>query len=87
MLQRSCKHTPEGGVCEVGALDSGILNEVCMQVRMCCQFDNSLEVTILPPYVPSEEEKASPALYAKNVQKQYAETLNLPIVDQVLFFA
>jgi hypothetical protein len=48
-----------------------------------CQFDNCLDVTILPPYVPSEEEKASPALYAKHVQQLYAKTLELPIVDQV----
>ncbi len=51
---------------------------------MCCQFDNAVDVVILPPYVPSEEEKASPALYAKNVQQLYAKTLDLPIVDQVI---
>lgn len=50
-----------------------------------CQFDNFLEVTILPPYVPSEEEKASPALYAKNVQKLYSKTINMPIVDQASY--
>lgn len=51
---------------------------------MCCQWDNAVDVVILPPYVPSEEEKASPALYARNVQKLYAETLYLPIVNQVI---
>ncbi len=40
-------------------------------------------MTILPPYVPSKEEKADPGLYAKNVQALYAKTLGVPIVDQV----
>ncbi len=55
----------------------------CVQVRMCCQLDNAVDVEVLPPYVPSEEEKASPTLYAKNVQRLYAKTLNLPTVNQV----
>ncbi|CAL8471402.1 g10944 [Coccomyxa elongata] len=59
-----------------------IMNEGWHFVRMCCQFDNAVDVVILPPYVPSEEEKASPALYAKNVQQLYAKTLDLPIVNQ-----
>ena len=52
---------------------------------MCCQWDNAVDVVILPPYVPSKEEKSSPALYAKNVQQLYAKALSLPIVNQVIY--
>ena len=38
---------------------------------------------MLPPYVPSEEERASPTLYAKNVQELFCRTLGIPAVDQV----
>ena len=53
------------------------------QLRLVCQFENTLDVTVLPPYVPSQAEREDPKLYAKNVQKLYAETLSVPIVDQV----
>lgn len=55
----------------------------CAQLRMVTQFENTLDATILPPYVPSEAEKADPKLYAKNVQRLYAQTLGVPVVDQV----
>ena len=55
------------------------------QLRMACQFENTLDVRVLPPYVPSEAEKADPKLYAKNVQGLYAQTLGVPVVDQVGF--
>ena len=38
---------------------------------------------MLPPYVPSEEERASPTLYAKNIQELFCRTLGIPAVDQV----
>jgi hypothetical protein len=63
------------------------LTQKSVQVRMCCQFDNAVDVEVLPPYVPSKEEKVSPSLYAKNVQKLYAKTLNLPMSDQVLLIS
>ena len=47
------------------------------------QISNALEVTVLPPYVPSEEERASPALYAQNVQELFCKTLGIPAIDQV----
>ena len=53
------------------------------QLRLACQFENRLDVTILPPYVPSEQERGSPAAYAKSVQRLYAQALGVPIVDQV----
>ena len=54
----------------------------CAQLRLCCQFENTLDVNVLPPYVPSEEEKGNPGLYAKNVQALYAKALGVPIMDQ-----
>ena len=39
------------------------------QLRMVCQFVNELEVTVLPPYVPSEAERSDPGLYAANVRE------------------
>lgn len=39
---------------------------------------------MLPPYVPSAEERASPALYAANVRAKMAEALGWPAVDQGL---
>lgn len=54
-----------------------------MQLRLACQYENAVEVTILPPYVPSESEKKDPKLYARNLRQLYAHTLQLPLVEQV----
>ena len=54
-----------------------------VQMRMMSQVSNAVEVTILPPYVPSEEERASPALYAQNVQALFCKALGLSAVGQV----
>jgi hypothetical protein len=40
-------------------------------VRLCCQWVTTLELEILPPYVPSPQEAQDPALYAANVRKLY----------------
>ena len=40
-----------------------------LQLRMMCQLQNFLSVEVLPPYVPSQEEKDNPALYAANIRK------------------
>eukprot|EP00878_Enallax_costatus_P021022 GHUV01022239.1.p1 GENE.GHUV01022239.1~~GHUV01022239.1.p1 ORF type:complete len:120 (+),score=27.24 GHUV01022239.1:1167-1526(+) len=53
-----------------------------LQLRMMCQLQNFLSVEVLPPYVPSQEEKDNPALYAANIRKLIAEALNVPMVDQ-----
>ena len=56
---------------------------LAVQMRMMSQVSNAVEVTVLPPYVPSEEERASPALYASNVQALFCKALGVPAVDQV----
>ena len=38
-----------------------------------------MHVTVLPVYHPSEEEKASPELYAENVRRLVAKTLDIPL--------
>ncbi|XP_067413518.1 lysophosphatidylcholine acyltransferase 1 isoform X3 [Emydura macquarii macquarii] len=40
-----------------------------------CQFHNSVEIEFLPVYIPSEEEKKNPSLYANNVRSVMAEFL------------
>lgn len=35
---------------------------------MMCQWSNAVTVEMLPPYIPSEAEKADAALYASNVR-------------------
>ena len=42
---------------------------------------NRVVVEFLPIYNPTEEEKQSPELYAKNVQKIMAEALDIPAMD------
>ncbi|KAL7984613.1 hypothetical protein Chor_003183 [Crotalus horridus] len=38
-----------------------------------CQFHNFVEIEFLPVYIPSEEEKKNPSLYANNVRRLMAE--------------
>ena len=52
------------------------------QLRLLCQLDNAVDVTVLPPYVPSAEERANPKLFAANVRALYGKTLQLPLVNQ-----
>ena len=59
------------------------MNSFGVQLRMMSQISNAVEITVLPPYAPSEEERASPALYANNVQELFCKTLGIPAVDQV----
>ncbi|CAM9633787.1 unnamed protein product [Phaeothamnion confervicola] len=44
-------------------------------LRMMCQFVNYMEVEYLTVYTPSEAERASPSLYAANVQRLLATHL------------
>ncbi|XP_062424484.1 LOW QUALITY PROTEIN: lysophosphatidylcholine acyltransferase 1 [Rhea pennata] len=46
-----------------------------------CQFHNSVEIEFLPVYVPSEEERKNPALYASNVRRVMAEALGVSVTD------
>jgi lysophosphatidylcholine acyltransferase / lyso-PAF acetyltransferase len=44
-----------------------------LALRLVTQFYNSMEVTFLPVYHPSEEEKHDPILYATNVRRYMSE--------------
>uniref|UniRef100_A0A8C8RKZ6 Lysophosphatidylcholine acyltransferase 1 n=1 Tax=Pelusios castaneus TaxID=367368 RepID=A0A8C8RKZ6_9SAUR len=46
-----------------------------------CQFHNSVEIEFLPVYIPSEEEKKNPSLYANNVRSIMAEALGVSVTD------
>lgn len=46
---------------------------------MLCEPRSRMHVTILPKYFPSEAERASPELYAENVRRLVAKTLDLPL--------
>ncbi|GAQ82573.1 Acyltransferase [Klebsormidium nitens] len=52
--------------------------------RLLCQFANYLDVTILPLYTPSEDERRDPALYASNMRKHMAGALGVPMIEQSL---
>lgn len=58
------------------------LSVTCLQYRMITQFVNHLELEILEPYLPSEEEKVNPWLYSENVRQLMAERLGCPMVNQ-----
>ncbi|KAJ1529498.1 hypothetical protein ONE63_006271 [Megalurothrips usitatus] len=45
------------------------------------QPHSSCEIEFLPVYVPSEEEKNNPKLYAENVRHLMAKALNIPVSD------
>lgn len=49
--------------------------------RTLCQFDNHIEISYLPVYVPNEEEKKNPLLYANNVRKVMAKHLQIGITE------
>nr|XP_042697446.1 lysophosphatidylcholine acyltransferase 1 isoform X2 [Chrysemys picta bellii] len=46
-----------------------------------CQFHNFVEIEFLPVYIPSEEEKKNPSLYANNVRRVMAEALGVSVTD------
>ncbi|XVE69928.1 hypothetical protein DITRI_Ditri10aG0030900 [Diplodiscus trichospermus] len=50
-------------------------------VFLLCQFVNHMEVTHLPVYYPSEQEKDDPKLYANNVRRLMASEGNLILSD------
>ncbi|XAR64110.1 Plasmalogen synthase [Bertholletia excelsa] len=50
-------------------------------IFLLCQFVNYLEVTWLPVYYPSQQEKDDPKLYADNVRKLMAHEGNLILSD------
>ncbi|KAJ4701910.1 Lysophospholipid acyltransferase [Melia azedarach] len=48
---------------------------------LLCQFTNHIEVTRLPVYYPSQQEKDDPKLYAENVRRLMAREGNLILSD------
>uniref|UniRef100_A0A8C8E418 Lysophosphatidylcholine acyltransferase 2 n=1 Tax=Oryzias sinensis TaxID=183150 RepID=A0A8C8E418_9TELE len=46
-----------------------------------CQLYTTVEIEFLPPHVPTEEEKKSPALYASRVRETMAQALRVPVTD------
>jgi lysophosphatidylcholine acyltransferase/lyso-PAF acetyltransferase len=50
-------------------------------IYLFCQFVNCIEVTRLPIYYPSQQEKDDPKLYAENVRKLMAHEGNLTLSD------
>ncbi|XP_059633145.1 lysophospholipid acyltransferase LPEAT1-like isoform X2 [Cornus florida] len=50
-------------------------------IFLLCQFVNHIEVTWLPVYYPSQEEKNDPKLYAENVRRLMAREGNLILSD------
>lgn len=60
------------------------LKQVHLQVRhvilLFCQFVNYLEVTRLPVYYPSQQEKDDPKLYATNVRKLMAHEVYYSLI-------
>ena len=59
-----------------------LIRTLLLQVRIMSQAHNRLEVTILPPYLPSEAEQKDPDLYADNVRRLYSQTLHLPLSSE-----
>ncbi|KAJ8372200.1 hypothetical protein AAFF_G00293750 [Aldrovandia affinis] len=45
------------------------------------QLYTNVEIEFLPPYFPSEEEKANPALFANGVRDVMAKALSVPVTD------
>lgn len=46
---------------------------------LLCQFVNYIEVTKLPVYYPSQQEKEDPRLYAENVRRLMAHEVYILI--------
>ncbi|XP_061450029.1 lysophosphatidylcholine acyltransferase 2 isoform X2 [Rhineura floridana] len=50
-------------------------------VLTLCQLFTKIEVEFMPVYVPSEEEKKDPILFANGVRNKMASALDVPITD------
>ncbi|XP_039867084.1 lysophosphatidylcholine acyltransferase 2 [Simochromis diagramma] len=46
-----------------------------------CQLYTTVEIEFLPPHIPTEEEKKSPALFASRVRETMAKALGVPVTD------
>ncbi|KAJ8333754.1 hypothetical protein SKAU_G00410730 [Synaphobranchus kaupii] len=50
-------------------------------LQTLCQPYTNVEIEFLPPYIPSEDEKATPALFARAVRDVMAKALCVPVTD------
>eukprot|EP01095_Lingulamoeba_sp_RSL-Kostka_P000181 TRINITY_DN10285_c0_g1_i1.p1 TRINITY_DN10285_c0_g1~~TRINITY_DN10285_c0_g1_i1.p1 ORF type:complete len:548 (-),score=166.43 TRINITY_DN10285_c0_g1_i1:20-1663(-) len=50
-------------------------------LKALCQFANYCEAEFLEPYVPNENERNNPSLYASNVRKLMAKKLNVIVTE------
>eukprot|EP00117_Sycon_ciliatum_P041215 scpid64663/ scgid30194/ Lysophosphatidylcholine acyltransferase 2; 1-acylglycerophosphocholine O-acyltransferase; 1-alkylglycerophosphocholine O-acetyltransferase; Acetyl-CoA:lyso-platelet-activating factor acetyltransferase; Acyltransferase-like 1 len=69
---------------DVGVWESFGLSLPFIFFHVMCQWNNSFEVEYLPVYVPSEQEKRDPVLYANNVRAVIARALGRPVTDYAL---
>ncbi len=51
--------------------------------RSLGHFFSTIDMHVMPPYIPSDEEKADPALYAENVRKAMSEASGMPLRHQL----
>ena len=49
---------------------------------MLTQFINILDVTVLPPHVPSSEEQQHPEVFASTIRAQYAAASGYSMAEQ-----
>ncbi|EFJ51694.1 hypothetical protein VOLCADRAFT_73089 [Volvox carteri f. nagariensis] len=59
-----------------------VYSELWHLVRLMCQWRNDLEITILPPYIPTDMERSSPKDYAANVRALMARAMCQPLLPQ-----
>ncbi len=52
-----------------------------LSFQLLCQFVNKVEVHFLDAYVPSEQERSSPSLFAHNVREVMAKHLGVKTTD------
>ncbi|KAJ8281013.1 hypothetical protein GJAV_G00062330 [Gymnothorax javanicus] len=50
-------------------------------LQTLCQPYTNVEIEFLPPYIPNEEEKATPALFGLAVRDIMAKALGIPVTD------
>jgi hypothetical protein len=53
--------------------------------HLLCQFSNSVEIVVFPPYYPTLEEKKNPCLFSENVRKLMVYGTNLKSTSKIKF--
>ncbi|PWA29134.1 hypothetical protein CCH79_00006232 [Gambusia affinis] len=72
---RSCLITFKPGYSDLDVARTMVL------LLTLCQLYTTVEIEFLPPYVPKEDEKKSPALFASRVRDIMAKALGVPVTD------